>query len=241
MCDLPRVTMSGRFGWAVFGLVYLVAAPVAAQRPASPKPIKNDEHWLEKVPVAGGTRVGVVTLTSGAKVNPEKMTFMLPASPAKLLCIEVSSRDGRYSAKVEYPTQGLLPGNNTLSRSSLYKGPLGSYTADQLAILTQLGDDCTRPNGPFIVSSWHEPASVDTVVVLLNSRVPTSIVGGVGKTDHEASCAPLEGVTTAFNLRCLVPALWIKPDMKFYIRMRRGTSFSQVALPLELPPPQSPR
>lgn len=205
---------------------------LAGQRP----PRADVERWLTNVPVSGGIRVGFVALGTTASFDPDSFTVFLPADPAPFVCIELSSQDGRYSAKLERSVRGRSSGPFTVHRQSRYRSEVSAYPSAELAILAQLGDECDRPAGPYVLASWDAAPRRDTTVVFLNSRVPTSIVGGPARLTHEARCTSLKGVTTAFNLRCEVPADWLTPDNRFYVRMRRGPTFSQIALPLQLSP-----
>ena len=212
------------------------APTLVAQRVAAPGPVKDVEQWLTTVPVSGGIRVGFMAFAPSADFDPDSFTVFLPAERARFLCVELSSQDGRYSARLERELHDARSGPLVVSRRSDYRAQLDTYPATKVAILAQLGDDCARPAGPYVLASWHAGSRRDTVTVFLNSRVPTYIAGGPNRLVHEVRCTNLDGVTTAYNLRCDVPSAWITGENRFYVRMRRGPSFSQVALPLRLPP-----
>ena len=102
-----------------------------------------------------------------------------------------------------------------------------------------MSEICDGSTGTFVVTSWQRRAADDggkageDLYVYLNSRVPTSIVSGIaGQLDNEAPCQKLGDITTAYNLRCAVPTVWVTADTDFYIRMRKGRSVTNVPLPL---------
>lgn len=235
-------------GWATF--VFLCGiffnSPLRAQvtKPLEPKqPLKADwEKWLDNVPVSGNLQVGIMAGVDDKAVDVEVFTVFLPATTHKLLCVEVSSQDGRYEAKLEYELQNIKPGPISLRLPTAYKERLSTnYKAVELAILTRLNERCgDTASELFVVSGWNDKSLADTVSIFVNSRFPTFIIGSEnGKLKHEAECKDLRGDITAYNLRCEIPASWITPQTNFHIRKRqitRGTIRNvDSALPLRVP------
>ena len=227
----------------VFSLGHPGGALAQSRQPKDPSPNpppQGWEQWRDPVPVSGGLRVGVMTEAT-APINPVQMTVWLPEKNAKpALCVEVTSQDGRYIASLQYDIRGHsgpLPLNLPVTR---YGSELRNMERSQLAILARLAESCGKVPvnpGAFVVASWNRPPQLsDTVIVLLNSRLPTSIAAGEGsKSDKEHPCHSLSGTTTAFNLRCEIPASEIREGRKFVILMRRGSSTNPVALDVAVP------
>jgi hypothetical protein len=203
------------------------------------------EQWRDPVPVSGGLRVGI-TAEPGTTINPSELTVWLPSPPkplppSRVLCVDVSSQDGRYIASLEYDVRGEPAGPVALKiHRSRWASELQRLSPSQLAILARIAEACGRvPKGPgpFLLASWDAQAARQTVSVLLNSRLPTSIVAEVGKRPQgRYACERLTGITTAFNLRCNIPVAAITPDRTFKIEIRDGDTISPpVELPLALP------
>jgi hypothetical protein len=217
-----------------------------SRRPLEPRtPAASQwEQWRDPVPVSGGLRVGI-TAEPGTTVNPSQLTVWLPkaekATPSRMLCVDVSSQDGRYIASLEYDIRGEPDGPVALKiHPSRWSAELRRFSPSQLAILARIAEACGRiPKGPgpFLLASWDAQAARQTVSVLLNSRLPTSIVAEVAKRPQgRYPCERLTGTTTAFNLRCNIPVAAITPERTFKIEIRDGDSISPpVELPLALP------
>jgi hypothetical protein len=203
------------------------------------------EQWRDPVPVSGGLRVGI-TVEPGTTVNPAQLTVWLPTAPkpvpaSRVLCVDLSSQDGRYIASLEYDIRREPAGPLELKiHPSRWASQLRQFSPSQLAILARVAEACGRiPKGPgpFLLASWDARAPRQAVSVLLNSRLPTSIVAEVAKRPQgRYACERLTGTTTAFNLRCTIPVAEITPDRTFKIEIRDGDTLSPpVDLPLAMP------
>ena len=218
------------------------AADMTAQtrRPKDPKSSTPPdwEQWRDPVPVSGGLRVGVMA-EPGSAFNPIQLTVWLPETEAPALCVEISSQNGHYVASVPYDIRGEAPGPLRLNLpASQHLPKLRAMQPQQLAILARLANSCgavpTQPR-EFVISAWNQQALGDTVIVMLNSRLPTSIGVGEKKIEARYPCSSLAGITTAYNLRCEVPVREFRPGRRFLIEMRRGSSVNTVPLPLAIP------
>jgi hypothetical protein len=219
-------------------LLLLVTAFRAAdfRQVRSLEPHTRWEQWLDQVPVAGGVIVGVMSSAAPGRVDPRFVLVDLPPRPAGQLCLEVSSQDGRYSGRLEYDV-GRVRGRGPvrLYLHSEHEGRLRRYGTGELAVLARLGGRCGDHHGAYVPAAWNGRRGGDTVYVLVNSRVPTDVIGGTaGRRQHEARCLDLRGVTTAFNLRCAVPGAWIAPGTEFFLRMREGLALAHIELPLRV-------
>lgn len=232
----------GRLFLAVFLVGIMGAADLASQerRPKDPAPsLSRDwEQWRDPVPVSGGLRVGVMA-QPGSPFNPVQLTVWLPKTDASALCIELSSQNGHYIASVPYDIRGEAPGPLRLNLPASQHVPkLRNMQPDQVAILARLADGCGAvPTNPreFVVAAWNQLTLGETVIVMLNSRLPTSIGVGAKKIETRYPCASLSGTTTAFNLRCEIPVSEMTSERRFVIEMRRGASVNTVPLPLAIP------
>jgi hypothetical protein len=215
-------------------LALLVAALAAAAQHPTLRPQEKRgegwERWSDRVPVSGGVRVGVMVLHGRAIQNVERMTITLPPTEAPWLCVEISSRDGRYSGRLRYDIGSAPRGAVDLEVPTAHVEELKGYSPEDLAILAAVADNCEGPAATYVVAAWDTPAPGSAVAAFLNSRVPTTIVNPAD--GRSAPCTPLDGVTTAFNLRCDLPAEWLSGKVELVVQMRRGRSFARVPLPL---------
>lgn len=221
MCGMAWCAMGGR-------------TTAAAQAMAPLEPRSKWERWVDEVPVSGGVIVGVMASAARSPVDLNALTVELPRSAAGPLCVEVSSHDGRYSARLEYdlgPSRARTA--IALRLPTQYGSRLRSYTASELVVLARLTRKCGDPQGAIVPAAWSQTGRGDTVYVFANSRVPTDVLGGVGAAaQYEARCVEVVGVTTAFNLRCAVPRAWLAPNARFVLRTREGRAFQYYQLPL---------
>jgi hypothetical protein len=235
-------------GTVVVGVMLCAGTTAAAQTRATDKrrtlkPEHRTGGWQERVPVSGGIRVGVVVWQPG-KFNPRELALTLPKEdvrvgetdgkrrePLNRLCVEISSRDGRYSALLEYRIEKEAAGPVTAEVDTNGLDKLNAVGGEDVAILAGLSADC-RSRSPFVylVAAWSPPKPGDTITILLNSRVPTTILG----PDASVPCRELADVTTAYNLRCDLPANLEKEKVDLVIRQKRGRSQADVPLRLLL-------
>lgn len=223
-------------------LVFLTGAEgVQAQttQPLEPRERPPDwERYTEEIPVSGGLRVGLMNDKDGKIKDPRVVYALIPSASAASLCVEISSQDGRYSANLEYDVSNTDSGWRPLTVPTKKRNELSDYDRAGLVVLANLSASCDGSTGTIIVTSWEKRAAGgdgdvgEQLYVYLNSRIPTTIVGGVGgQVDNEARCQTLGDVTTAYNLRCAVPTEWVSTDSEFYIRVRKGRSVSDIPLP----------
>jgi len=224
-------------GWttAVLGQPSLVEPP--------PKLPSNWEKYRDSVPVGGGFRVGVMAFFDEVEVNPNQFWVFLPplnATSDSLLCVEISSKDGRYVAQLPYRLSG------PVGRASRQAQPvdlptshaekLRDYTPDELAILAHLSSQCEGPTGHYVVSAWNAETSPDTISVLVNSDVYTSVVGGSKyAVDFEVPCPRLESPAKAYNRRCDIPVSFLTPGITVDVRQRNrlgSKTYKHYSLPL---------
>lgn len=194
--------------------------------PPDPQP-PSWEEYRERVPVGGGFRVGLMALTDGRGLDPQRFTVFLPALDAQhdtMLCVEVSSKDGRYVGTLPYaltPSGASSSGPHRVALPTKHADRLRGYRPEELAILAHLSPSCDGPTGHYVVAAWDERARPDTLSVLINSDVYASVVGGEGLAiDFEVPCRRLASPAKAYNRRCDIPAALITPATRLDIRQR---------------------
>ena len=85
------------------------------------------ERFLDasEIPVSGSLRVGIMAGVGSAKVRPDRFHVLLPAGRRDPLCVEISSRDGRYEARrLRYELRGSTAGLTRLDLPSQHLSEL---------------------------------------------------------------------------------------------------------------------
>jgi hypothetical protein len=212
-------------------------------QPLEPKqPLNQDwECWVEKRPISGDVRVGIMAGEGldAAVVSPDVFTVFLPASELPLLCVGVSSQDGRYNAKLEYDVKGVRPGRVKFRLPTKYKKEISQYKAGELAILSQLNERCGAKTRMYALSSWSDQASTDSVSIFVNSRAHTDVTGNVNGNERTQPCEDIRGKSSvAYNLRCVIPGSWVTHSSEFVLRIRLiedpSITYNYRDLPLKL-------
>jgi hypothetical protein len=226
-----------RTAFLVLAIVSLGPGVAAQTRPRlqpNPASIKPGwERWQTEVPVSGGVRVGVMS-AGDRRLDLRSLTVFLPAFTEPTLCIELSTQDGRYSARLEYPLRPRESGPVFLDLPTQYARELAGYEPRQLAILASLNANCMQAPQAYVAARWGDAPMSDAIIVLLNSRLPTRIRGGAdGALSFD--CLPLDGVTTAYNLACEIPRVRLAGGPPLVVEMRRGGGVTRLPLPVRLP------
>jgi hypothetical protein len=200
-----------------------------------PEWVKKDnwERWQKEVPVSGDVRVGVVA-KGDRRLTPTSLLVFLPSSTETTLCIELSSQDGRYSARLPYPLNDNTSRTVQLDLPTKYARELANYEPRQIAILASLGNGCSQPPSTYVLARWDLIEQVDDLLVLLNSRLPARIRGEGPNGPLSFDCLPLDGVTTGFNLSCEIPRRELAGRTSLVVEMRRGGAITRLQLPLLL-------
>lgn len=228
---VPSVPKPGEFisCLVVWGLASLVtAAPVGGQVAAGARtveahlgpPARHAERWFADVPVGGGLRVGLMLRPTEAERLPELFFAWIPGG-SDGLCVQVASKDGRYSGEFWYELDPAISGVVSLEWTTAHKRALADYSTRELAILSRLSSDCGLEEGRYVISSWTPKAVPGRTVVLVNSDYPTSLIAvDDGRVFAEEDCQPVAGVTRAFNLSCELPReWWSEPNHEIYVRI----------------------
>ncbi|MBK7806936.1 MAG: hypothetical protein IPJ51_11605 [Saprospiraceae bacterium] len=189
--------------------------------PLKPKP--NWEVWYDKVPVSGDIRVGLMNEFSNSKINPSNFHVEIPTQKASKLCVEISSKDGRYEASLEYDISNMSPGNQVFNLPSSYQEKLSKFEKKDIAILSKAAQSCSSEDYNIYVSSWSNTnAQQDSIYLLVNSENITkfSITNLNGSTE-ELDCKKLKTNShIAFNCLCSIPKKYISKSSTFALVQR---------------------
>ena len=193
----------------------------------------NWEVWQDKIPVSGGVRVGLMLADNSIKVNPSSFYVHVPNTEIKILCVELSSKDGRYSAKIDYSIDNLKIGIHQFLLPTKYKKELSSYKADEIVILASLNENCNENPKAYLISNWNNLNTKKNVFVYINSQIPAKLVAD----SIEFDCEDLESPSIAFNKKCKIPLTSLKETSLLYIKQRTrrmgSVKFNSYELPIK--------
>jgi len=207
--------------------------------------LKTGEKWetfFEKVPVSGEIRVGVMGYESDERVKPTRFFVWIPGHNVGTMCVEISSRDGRYEARLPYDISGLKEGVHEFELPTKYASDLRNYTVKDIAILAKIGRSCESSGSFYVLSSWNTPSEKPgSIFVYLNSDKPVLFRFKRLKDNKiiDIECKKINvPLSIAYNCKCEVPVEDIRGVTDFYIqqRVRRvgDISFNTYSFPFKL-------
>lgn len=233
-----RAPAALRFFCITLSVLIPVPRTADAQQPALLEPQTRWEQWLDQVPrpASGGIIVGIMSSNADVRLDPRYVEIRVPLRTEGPLCLELNSRDGRYMAHFDYVIgNAARRGSVRLHLRSFHETKLRRYRVSEVAILARHGGRCSDTTGQYIPAAWRGSILQDSTYVLVNSRVPTDVIGGSnGREQYRVRCLDLPGVSFSFNLRCAMPSAWIVPGIQFFIQMREGTARSSIDLPFHV-------
>jgi hypothetical protein len=178
------------------------------------------ETFVGNPEVSGSLLVGVAAGAPTGAFDPNAVAVSLSAElRGRKACVEVASRDGRYSAENLYQ---LPDGSGTafLETQTKYIQQLSRYDAKEIAVTIRLVDDCNSPKQGLIVpallqlkASEHQPdagrAGRRRLVIFVNKDKESLMVSLLksGAEVARATCnSEPNSVNIAFTSSCSVVA-----------------------------------
>jgi hypothetical protein len=206
--------------------------------------LKSGEKWenfYEKVPVSGEIRVGAMGFESDEKVAPTIFFVRIPKHNMNTMCVEISSRDGRYEARLPYTISSLKEGIYQFELPTQYVSDLKNYSIKDIAILAKIGRDCESSESYYVVSSWNKPPeNPPHIFIYLNSDKPVFFRFKRLKDNEiiNIECKPINApISVAYNCKCEISAKDIQGVTDFYIRQRvrriNDISFNNYSFPFK--------
>lgn len=177
--------------WPASGLVSQVLAPRG--------PIR--ERFLPKVQVGGAEIVGVQAKAGTLAANTAQLSVFLPTHLTGMLCIAITSYDGKYQGRAEYEVSAVQAGRYRLQYPSEFRSPLARYRAADVGVLAELKRRCDVGvrREAIAVASWDPAAALDSTAILLNSLTADDVTLGAGRCFKVATAQHV-----AFDWSCLV-------------------------------------
>jgi hypothetical protein len=230
-----------RAGWVLLAFGMLFAAPADDTWAQSPRKIVlNDgqfkESFLEKVTVSGGIRAGFMHPSSLERVDLHQLYIHVQRpveEEAAMLCVNMVSRDGRYTASWQYSLGPQQPGAIQVEIPSKYQEQVSAYTPDALVVLAGItAKDCLSAEMRYIPASWGM-ANTSTSVLYVNSGNTDTEIGIPGLTERIACTKISADSTIAYDTQCEVRNDLLKePKSLYLLRKNFGNRLPNVEFPV---------
>ncbi|WP_028317128.1 hypothetical protein [Desulfobulbus elongatus] len=194
------------------------------------------ESFLEKVTVSGGIRAGFMYGSPLERVDVHQLYIYLHRDlddPQAMLCVNMVSRDGRYTASWQYALGSQPAGIINVDLPSKYREQVSSYTPDALAVLAAIAtQDCTAPDLKYIPASWGEAHQADSILYV-NSGNTDTVIGIPGHTGR-IPCAKITADSTiAYDTQCVIgKEVLDEPKSIFLVRTSFGNKLPNVEFPV---------
>ena len=145
------------------------------------------ESFLKKVTVSGGIRAGFMYKSALAHVDVNQLYIYLHrdlTDPDAMLCVNMVSRDGRYTASWQYALGVQPAGAIKVELPSKYQDQVAAYTPDALAVLAGIAkQNCSSPDLKYIPASWGEVRDADYILYVNSSNTDT-VIGIPGQAER---------------------------------------------------------
>lgn len=190
---------------------------LSAQSPIDP--LDNVETWYDKVPVSGEIRTGLVTCIDYSIELPRVFYVNIPKSNKKILNVEITSNDGRYTAHMQYPIEG-MNGNHAFKWKSDHFNKLKSYSPNDVTLLSWLTENKDQDKTEFVISSWDNTANDNIVYIVLNSSKKTliNINNNTTGSNKTISCVKYQDKpNVSYNCYCPIETSLLEGDVEVSI------------------------
>lgn len=191
------------------------------------------ELWLDKVPISGNVRVGLMIESDNeierASLKPKQFFANIPKISENdniKLCAELSSKDGRYSARLDYPITAKDFGNKIFILPTKYEEKLAQFGTNEVAILASLSNDCNRKPDAYVLSSWYHSDLINekniSVYVNLISKTSLAYKESDSLKKSPTKCITLDDPKVAYNKKCTISLEKIKDSTTLSVISSRG-------------------
>lgn len=194
------------------------------------------ESFLEKVTVSGGIRAGFMYQSSLGRVDIHELYIYLQRDIEEqdaMLCVNMVSRDGRYSASWQYVLGKQAAGSIAVELPTKYQEQISGYSPDALVVLAAITKkDCTSSEMKYIPTSWGRFDQSD-YILYVNSGSTDTVIGIPGATERIQCTKIIADSTIAYDTRCLVGKdILNEPKSIFLVRSNFGNRLPNVEFPV---------
>lgn len=194
------------------------------------------ESYLEKVTVSGGIRAGFMYRSPLERVDVHQLFIYLHRDLEEqdaTLCVNMVSRDGRYTASWNYGLGKQPAGAIKVDLPSKYDEQLSAYPPDALVVLAAIGkENCASQNAKYIPASWGQVQDSD-YILYVNSGNTDTVIGIPGHTER-IPCAKINAESViAYDTKCTVSKeILAEPKSIYLVRNNFGTRLPNVEFPV---------
>lgn len=211
------------------GLGLVVAAAVAPAHEAGAQSVLKlqnalAESWLDQPPgpsrsaIVGAIIVGVRLDGPDTPFDPAGLRVRLgaaPAGPNETLCLRLISRDGRYSARAQYPASAPDPAP-VIEFNTAYKAALTGYSNRDVAASAFRAARCDAPTAMHYVAAQLTPSLAGRTLVIQiragEARVRAQLSQGQTPVGDAVLCERYaSGPTVGYTAQC---AIKLPADLK---------------------------
>lgn len=194
------------------------------------------ESFLDKVTVSGGIRAGFMYQSPLGRIDIHELNVHLQRDiddQDAMLCVNMVSRDGRYSASWEYALGKQPAGSIVVDLPSKYQEQISGYAPDALVVLAGITKkECTSTEIKYVPTSWGGINKSD-YILYVNSGNTDTIIGIPGHAER-IQCAKIVAESTiAYDTRCVVGRdILNEPKSIFFVRNNFGNRLPNVEFPV---------
>ena len=194
------------------------------------------ESFLDTVSVSGGIRAGFMYQSPLEHVDINELYVNLQhdiEDQDAVLCVNMVSRDGRYSASWDYALGKQAAGSIAVTLPSKYQTQVSSYSPDALVVLAAIAKkECGSGEMKYVPTSWGAATKSD-YILYVNSGNTDTIIGIPGQTER-IQCAKITADSTiAYDTRCIIAKdILDEPKSIFLVRKNFGNRLPNVEFPV---------
>jgi hypothetical protein len=153
--------------------------------------------------------------------------------PHDMLCVNMVSRDGRYTASWQYAIGSQPAGTINIDLPSKYQEQMAGYPPDALVVLAAIAkQNCAAPDLKYIPASWGETGQADAVLYV-NSGNADTVIGIPGRAERIPCARITADSTIAYDTQCVIgKEVLDEPKSIFLVRNSFGNKLPNVEFPV---------
>lgn len=223
------------FGKVIVTVGAVAAAMVVSAVAQANEPLRLDsaapfnERYADTAQVGGTRLVGLMYVPASGALTFAGLKVILPATAGTTLCLDVTTRDARYTASNPYAVP--QTGGWTVAQpvfATRYQAELSTYSSEDAAVVASLAADCAADQDrTYVVAAIG--AETAQLIVKVNSfglKTRARLLAEDGSVLSEAVCTePPGGSLVAYDQDCrlAVPADPAATSMQLELTRRKQT------------------